>query len=186
MTPDKKDPPTKSHRGKKGPQSSPRVPKQARKRARPPHLAQFMAEAEQLRDTALEILQRDGHHMSLAFGWRGDGGVELIGFDLREGGPSLGTVLAAIVKNRRLQCFVAVSEAWMTRRETASLDVMPSKHPDREQVLCVSAIHPEQKTMWVYPFAAEGGKVVIGKLLSSEGLQLGGAIPEALGGGERP
>ncbi len=187
MTPHKKDPPKKSYRrGKKGPQSSPHVPKQARKRVCPPRLAQFMAEAERLRDTALEILKRDGHHTSLAFGWRGDGNIELIGFDLREGGPNLGTVLATIVQARRLQCFVAVSEAWMTRGQAASLEVMPSQSPEREQVLCISAIHPEQKTMWCYPFASEGGKVAIGKVLSSEasGLTLGGAIPEALEGGQ--
>ncbi len=181
MPPDRRHPPPKkSPRAKKGARTS------RRPRRQPPQLTEFLREAERLRDTALEILKRDGHHTSLAFGWRGDGNIELIGFDLREGGPSLGTVLAAIVKSRRLQCFVAVSEAWMTRREAASLAVPPSQSPEREQVLCISAIHPDAKRMWVYPFAAEGGKVVIGKLLSSEGLTLGGAIPEALGEEGRP
>jgi hypothetical protein len=147
-----------------------------------------MAEAERLRDTALEILKRDSHHTSLAFGWRGDGSVELIGFALRPDGPSLGTVLRAIVRNRRLQCFVSIAEAWMTRGPAASLDVMPSQSPEKEQVLCVSAIHPEGKRMWVYPFASEGGQVVIGKLLDSAalGVTLGGTIPFALGEEGRP
>ncbi len=175
-------PPKKSPHAKKGARPS------RRPRRQPPKLTEFLREAERLRDTALGILKRDGHHTSLAFGWRGDGSVELIGFGLREGGPSLGTVLATIVQARRLQCFVAVSEAWMTRGQAASLEVMPSQSPEREQVLCISAIHPEQKTMWCYPFASEGGKVVIGKVLSSEalGLTLDGAIPEALGEEGRP
>ncbi len=189
MAPDRQHPPPKkSHRrGKKGHQSSPRVPKQARERVRSPSLAEFLREAEHLRDTALEVLKREGHHTSLAFGWTPDGRVELIGFALRPDGPSLGTVLRAIVKSRRLQCFVSIAEAWMTRGPAASLDVMPSQSPEREQVFVISAIHPQQKTMWVYPFASEGGTVVIGRVLDSAalGVTLGGRIPEALEEGGR-
>ncbi len=189
MAADIRQPPRRrTYRGKKGPQSSTRVPMQARKRARPPRLPEFLREAEHLRDTALVVLKRDGHHTSLAFGWSPDGRVELIGFALRPDGPSLGTVLRAIVKSRRLHCFVSIAEAWMTRGSAASLEVMPSQSPEKEQVLCVSAIHPEGKRMWVYPFASEGGQVVIGKLLDSAalGVTLGGTIPSALGEEGRP
>jgi hypothetical protein len=58
---------------------------------------------------------------------------------------------------------------------------MPSQSPERQQVLVISAIHPAGKTMWVYPFATEGGRVVIGTPISSEGMTLHGGIPDALG-----
>jgi hypothetical protein len=58
--------------------------------------------------------------------------------------------------------------------------VPPSKSPEREQVLSISAIHPAGKTMWCYPFASEGGSVVLGTPISSEGLTLGGGVPNAL------
>ena len=113
--------------------------------------------------------------------WRADGGREVLGFALRAGGPSLGTVLQALVKSRRLVCFVCIAEAWMTRGRGASPEVLPAQSPEREQVLLISAIHPAGKRMWCYPFAAEGGRVVLGTPISSEGLTLGGGIPDALG-----
>lgn len=172
MAPDKKDPPKKkSPRPKK---SGPPVPS----------FTVFLQEAERLKATALTMLQADGHHAPLVIAWCRDGHREVIGLSLREAGPSLGTVLRAVVQARQVQCFVAISEAWMTRGAAASLEVMPSASPEREQVLCVSAIYPEAKRMWVYPFASEGGRVVVGALLSSEGLTLAGGIPEALNGEE--
>ncbi len=187
MAPDTKHPPPKqSHRrGKKGPEFFPHVPKRARKRIRPPTVAEFLREAEALRDRALAVLKRDGHHVNICIGWCPDGHTELIGFDVPEGGPSMGTVLAAIVKTRRLRCFIAVSEAWMTRGPAADLTVMPSESPDREEALVVSAVHPEVKRMWAVPFAREHGQITLGKTLDSaaEGMTLGGGIPEALEGG---
>ncbi len=49
------------------------------------------------------------------------------------------------------------------------------------QVLVMGAIHPERKQMWCYPFAAEGGTVVIGRALSTEGTTLDCEIGSALG-----
>ena len=164
-----------------GPQSTPQSPQQAGTREPRPRLAEFLAEAERLRDKALAVLKRDGHHESLLVGWRPDGTPELIRFDLRTDGPSLGTVLAATVRRRGLRCFVSIAEAWMTRGPAVSLVVPPSASPEREQVLVIGAIHPERKQLWCYPFAAEGGTVVIGKALSTEGTTLGGDISNALG-----
>jgi hypothetical protein len=176
MSPEQRDPPRKtSPRAKKGA----RTPR--RRDRRPPDLPTFLAEAERLRDRALAVLQRDVHHLPIVVGWRADGDREVIGLAVQQGGPSFGTVLAAVVKTRHLVCFVAITEAWMTRGPNLDLAVMPSQSPERQQVLVISAIHPAGKTMWVYPFAAEGGRVVIGTPISSEGMTLGGGIPDALG-----
>ncbi len=179
MSPEQRDPPLKkSNRVKK----RARTPR--RRDRRPPDLPTFLAEAERLRDRALAVLQRDVHHLPIVVGWRADGDREVIGLAVQQGGPSFGTVLAAVVKTRHLVCFVAITEAWMTRGP--NLDTRPSQSPERQQVLVISAIHPAGKTMWVYPFAAEGGRVVIGTPISSEGMTLHGGIPDALGEQKQP
>jgi len=172
MAPDKTDPPKKK-------------PPRPKKSGPPvPSFTEFLQEAERLCETALAMLREQGHHGPTVIAWCRDGHREVIGLSLKDCPLSMGDVLKALVRFRRVHSFVAISEAWMTRGEAASLSVMPSKSPEREQVLCVSAIHPEAKRMWVYPFASEGGRVVVGALLSSEGMTLGGGIPEALGGEE--
>ena len=95
-------------------------------------------------------------------------------------------MLRNLVTARRLICFVCIAEAWITRGRGASPEVPPSQSPEREQVLLISAIHPAGKRMWCVPFAAEGGRVVIGPPISSEGMTLGGGIPDAPGEEERP
>ncbi len=172
MAPDKRDPPKKSHRAKKG--------------AQPPTVTEFLHAATDLRDTALAMLRADGHHTPLVVAWTQDGRKELIGLGLPEGFPlSMGQVLAALVRDRRIHSFITIHEAWMTRHEAASLEVPPSQSPEREQVLMIAAIHPERKTMWCYPFAHEGGRTILGTPLDSTGMTLGGGIPEALEGGRR-
>ena len=169
MTPDRQHlpPKRKSHR--------------AKKRAHPPTLTEFIQEAERLHDRALTMLRQDGHHSPIIVAWTRDGGREVIGLNLREGFPlTMGQVLAGLVRRRRIVAFIAINEAWMTRGIAASLDIMPSQHPDREQVLCVAAVHPEGKRMWCIPFAHEGGRLVLGTPLYSTGLSLGGTIPNAL------
>ncbi len=171
MPPDTHDPPKQSRRAKKG--------------AQPPTLAEFLHAATDLRDTALAMLQADGHHTPLVVAWTQDGRKELIGLGLPEGFPlSMGQVLTMLVRDRRLRCFVSISEAWMTRHEAASLEVPPSQSPEREQVLVIAAIHPDQKTMWCYPFAHEGGRTILGTPIDSTGMTLSGGIPEALNRGQ--
>ncbi len=169
MAPGSNPPKRKSPRGKKRPRSI--IP-----------FDEFVEEAERLRATALAMLRADGYHAPLVVAWTQDGHKELIGLGLPEGFPlSMGQVLTALVRDRRIHCFITIHEAWMTRGQAASVTVPPSQSPEREQVLVVSAIHPERKQMWCYPFAAEGGTVVVGKPISSTGMTLGGGIPEALG-----
>jgi hypothetical protein len=169
MIPDKRDPPKKTHLGKKGPQ--------------PPSLTEFMRQAEYLRDTALALLQQDGHHAPMLFTWRRDGVREVVALELKGFPGSMGDLVQAIVKVRQVFAFVAISEAWMTRDAAASLDVMPSKSPDREEALVVSAIHPERKMMWCIPFSREHGRITFGAMIDStaKGMTIGGSIPSALG-----
>jgi hypothetical protein len=130
------------------------------------------------------MVKADGYHTPMLFTWRRDGVREVVALDLKGSPASMGDVIHRIVKVRDVACFVAVAEAWLTRGPAASMDVPPSQHQEREQVLSISAIHPDGKAFWCYPFAAEGGRVVIGAPISSEGLTLGGTIPSALGGKE--
>jgi hypothetical protein len=58
-----------------GPQSTPQSRQQAGTSEPRPRLAEFPAEAERLRDKALAVLKRDGHHVSLLVGWRPDGRI---------------------------------------------------------------------------------------------------------------
>ena len=95
-------------------------------------------------------------------------------------------MIADTVRRFRLRCFVSIAEAWMTRSPAASLDASPSASSEREQVLVIGAIHPERKQLWCYPFANEGGKVVIGKKLGTEGTTLEGDIANALGTEDEP
>ena len=170
MAPDKKDLPKHSPRGKKGPQ--------------PPTLTKFMQEAEHLRNIALAMLQADGHHAPLVIAWRQDGCQEVIALSLHGSPVSMGTVLKGLVRLHQVHSFVAIAEAWMTRGKAASLEVAPSQSPEREQVLSISAIHPEGRRGWFVPFATEGGRVVLGTPVDSTGMTLGGGIPEALNGQE--
>ncbi len=167
MTPGKQDPPPRpSRRGKKGP-------------CLPIPFDRFLAEAEQLKAKAIEMLRQDGHHAPLLILFT-DADREVVGLRLAGDRP-MHEVVKAVVQARQARAFVCITEAWMTRGAAASLEVPPSQHPDREQILCISAIHPEGKTMWVYPFASEGGRVVIGPILDSTRMTLGGGIPNALG-----
>jgi len=163
-----------------------RKPHQAKRSPGPPSYSEFLRHADRIRERALKVLQQDGHHANIVICFTRDGSEEVVGIGSLPAEMTMGEALRAICRARRVHSFVAVHEAWMTRGPAASLVVPPSKHPEREQVLCVSAIHPQTKRMWVYPFASEGGRVVLGKMLSSEaeGVTLGGGIPEALGGQE--
>ncbi len=60
----------------------------------------------------------------------------------------------------------------------------PSRHPERRQVLSVAAVHPQGRHGWFIPFAKEGGRVILGAVKESKGMDLGGGIPDALGGEE--
>ncbi len=168
MAPDRKQP----HRGKKGPR--PPIP-----------FDRFLAEAEQLRAKAIEMLRQDGYHTPICILFT-DAGKEVVRLQLT-GDRSMHEIVRAVVQVRQARAFVCISESWMVTGPGATEGIRPSQHPERRQVLTVSAIHPEGKTLWVYPFASEGGRVVIGPPLDTTGMTFGGGIPEALGGveGER-
>jgi len=149
-----------------------------------PTLTEFMQEAERLRDTALSLLRQDGCHEPTVIAWTRDGRCEVIGLSLKDCPLNMGDVLKGLVRLRRIYAFVAIGEAWMTRGEGVRLDVPPSQSPEREQVLMVSAVHPQGKQGWFVPFRTEGGRTILGRPVSSAGLTLAGGIPEALNGEE--
>ncbi len=155
--------------------------KQPKKGGRPLiPLDEFMREAERLKKQALQVLQRDGTHVPILIAFT-DTGMEVVGFRVTDDRP-MHEVVAAFVRRRKARAFVCIAEAWMVYGPGAAEAIPPSRHPERRQVLSVSAIHPEGKAMWCYPFASEGGKVVLGAPVDSTGMTLGGGIPEALGG----
>ncbi len=169
MTPGKQDPPPRpSRRGRKGPR--PPIP-----------FDRFLAEAEQLRAKAIEMLRQDGHHTPICILFT-DAGKEVVGLQVTGDRP-MHEVVKAVVQARQARAFVAIAEAWMVTGPGVAEDIRPSQHPERRQVLTISAIHPEGRTLWVYPFASEHGTVVVGPPLDTAGMTFGGGIPEALEGG---
>jgi len=182
MAPDSNFPPMKSHRakksayqGKKGTHSL--IP-----------FDEFLIEAERLFRMAQETLQRDGHHCPILILFV-DEGMEVAGLRV-SGDRPMHEYVKAVVQARKARGFVCISEAWMVHGPEAETSlreaVRPSKHPERREVLAVSAVHPEGRRMWAVPFSREGGRVTFGAVLDSSalGLVLGGGIPEALGGKE--
>jgi hypothetical protein len=127
------------------------------------------------------MLRQDGHHTPICILFT-DAGKEVVGLQV-PGDRPMHEIVRAVVQARKARAFVCITEAWMTRGAAASLEVRPSQHPEREQILCISAIHPEGRRLWCYPFASEHGTVVVGPPLDTTGMTLGGGIPEALEGG---
>jgi len=172
MAPDSRHPPKKkSRRAKKGARTL--IP-----------YTNFLAEAERLFQTAQETLQRDGHHCPILILFV-DEGMEVAGLRV-SGDRPMHEYVKAVVQARKARAFVCISEAWMVHGPEAETSlreaVRPSKHPERREVLAVSAVHPEGRRMWAVPFSREGGRVTFGAVLDSSalGLVLGGGIPEAL------
>ncbi len=160
--------------------------KQSDRPGREPHplipLDEFMREAERLKKQALQILRHDGTHAAILILFT-DTRMEVVGFQVTDDRP-MHEVVASVVRRRKARAFVCIAEAWMVYGPGAAEAIPPSRHPERRQILSVSAIHPEGKAMWCYPFASEGGKVVLGAPVDSTGMTLGGGIPEALSGEE--
>jgi len=161
-------------------------PQQSKQRPGPPSLAEFMLEAEHLREIAKAMLVADSHHANVLFTWRRDGVREVVLLDLKGFSGSVGDLVRAVVKVRDVVCFIAISEAWVLvgpdAEEALAQSVRPSQHADRREVLAVSACHPEGKRMWYVPFSREGGRIVLGREVdsASAGLTVAGAIPSAL------
>lgn len=169
MSPDKKPPPQR-----KAPQAKTKLPP----------FEEFLAEAELLKDKAMAVLREDGHHSPILMLFTEEG-KEVAGLRV-SGDRPLHEYVKAVVHARKARAFVCISEAWAVLGpdvpETLARGIRPSRHPERRQVLVVSAIHPEGKRMWFVPFASEGGKVVLGTPVdsASAGMTLAGGIPEAL------
>lgn len=174
MAPDKGHPPKKSYRAKKG--AHPLIP-----------YDEFLAEAKRLRDLALKTLVTDGVHGPILILWTGDLGMEVAGLQVSDDRP-LHEHVKAVVQARGARAFVCISEAWMVQGPDAqaslAANIRPSRHPERREVLAISAIHPEGTAGWFVPFAREAGRIVLGTPVDSTGMTLGGGIPEALAKGE--
>jgi hypothetical protein len=170
MAPDTRDPPLQySPPGPQGPH--PRIP-----------LATFLAEAERLKDTALRLLQADGHHAPILILFTGTASA-VVGLRHRGDRP-MHEVVTAIVRAHHAEAFVCISEAWLVAgpeaARTLAAGIPPSQHPDRREVLAISAIHPEGRRGWFIPFRTQAGRAVLGTPVDSTGMTLGGGIPEAL------
>ncbi len=160
-----------------------RKPSRAKPRARPPiPFDQFLAEAERLKARALQMLRADGAHSPVLILFT-DTGPEVAGLQL-QGGRPLHEVVKAVVRTRRARAFVCIAEAWMVTGPAAASLLPPSQSPERQQVLAISAVHPEGTRGWFIPFANEGGRVVLGAPVDSTGMTVRGGIPEALAGEE--
>jgi hypothetical protein len=155
----------------------------ANRGTRPPiPFAAFLAEAERLKAKAVEVLRADGSHAPVLILFT-EAGMQVAGLRL-EGDRPMHEIVKAVVKARKAQAFVCISEAWAVIGRGAAEGIPPSQHPERRQVLAVSAVHPEGTRLWCLPFASEGGMVVVSPALDTSGMTLGGGIPEALSGEE--
>ncbi len=143
---------------------------------------EFLAEYEHLKERAVEMLRQDGHHASVLVLFT-DAGMEVAGLQIPRDRP-MHQVVKALVRARRARAFVAIAEAWMVYGPGAAEGIRPSRHSERQQVLSISAVHPEGVRGWFVPFANEGGRVILGTPVDSTGMELRGGIPDALGGEE--
>ncbi len=157
-------------------------PSRPRKGAQQPLIPfdEFLAEYERLKEQALKVLRANGHHAPILILFT-DAGMEVAGLQIPRDRP-MHQVVKSLVRARRARAFVAIAEAWMVYGPGAAEGIRPSQHPERQQVLTVSAVHPEGVRGWFIPFANEGGRVILGTPVDSTGMELRGGIPEALGG----
>ena len=150
-----------------------------------PSFAEFIAEAQRLKDKAMAMLQRDRHHCPTLILYT-ERGMEIGGIQT-SGDRAMHEYVRAIVKARGAKAFICITESWMVMNlGGVATNVRPSLHPDRRECLVVSAVHPLGSRMWAVPFSREHNTITFGATLDSTalGMDVRGGIPDALGGEE--
>lgn len=151
---------------------------------------QFREIAKGMNEYAMKLMQEDGYHVPLLFGFGPQWQSMLIDMsDAARSNVPMRDAIAEVGRSLELIAFVMIGECWMVEwhpNMPEEYGPFPSEgsqlrdHPLRKSCIQVCAVHPKGKMMWVTPYSDEGGRIVMGKTHEWEGENVSGGIPNAL------
>lgn len=123
---------------------------------------------EEIKIRAKEVLEKDGYHSPMVIGFRDNKAfiISVPAYNTDEEKEKVFGDLTVSLRNLKADMFIHIFEAWMVMRkenEELNTNIMPSKHPNRVEVLYISGKTKHQTYSIYIPFIRLGKRIIFEK-----------------------